>query len=75
MLLGDRVEEALRYIGVTPSLVERWVGPECGCEERKEKLNQLSLWATRVLKVSTHRAQQYLSDILGTSHPLPGEFQ
>jgi len=39
--LGDRVEQALTAIGITKERVEEWVGPECGCEERKQKLNRI----------------------------------
>ncbi len=50
MNLGNHVESVLSSLGVTPELVERWVGSPCGCPERKEKLNQLGQWAGRVIK-------------------------
>lgn len=48
MGLGDRVEQALRLVGVTPERVSRWLGRECGCEDRKQKLNQLGAWVARI---------------------------
>jgi hypothetical protein len=62
--LGDAVENALQIVGITPEGVEDWLGRPCGCEERKEKLNQLSAWASRICKGKLDKAKEYLSNIL-----------
>lgn len=48
--LGDRIHLALSSIGVTSDRVKQWLGVECHCEERRQKLNALDRWAQRVLK-------------------------
>ena len=64
MQLGDAVHEALKLVGVTPDLVERWTGPNCGCKDRQERLNQLGRWAARVLKGSVTNAERYLKELM-----------
>lgn len=61
--LGTAVHQALSAVGVTPQLVERWLG-KCCCEERRRKLDQVSLWSTRVAKGGLDRAREYLGDIM-----------
>ena len=63
MELGDLLERALESVGITKDRVEGWLGRPCGCAERKEKLNRLSLWARRVLAGKTERAEEYLRGI------------
>jgi hypothetical protein len=65
MNLGDKIESALQLVGVTPERVERFLGPDCGCEERKERLNAISAWAAHVLKKGTLKAEEYLWYIIG----------
>lgn len=69
MRLGDKVEQALSAVGVTQERVTKFLGHECGCGERKEKLNQLGAWASRVLRGKTEDANGHLDDIL--SNPVP----
>jgi len=47
--LGDAVERALTAVGITSERVTKFLGQECGCAERKKKLNDLGAWAARVL--------------------------
>lgn len=47
--LGDVVEKALSVVGITQERVEQWLGTKCGCKERREKLNRLGSWASKVL--------------------------
>ena len=47
--LGDLIESALTKVGITKERVEQWIGGPCGCEERKQKLNNLTAWAKRAL--------------------------
>jgi hypothetical protein len=49
MGLGDKVEQALKTVGITEERVSRWLGRPCGCRGRKEKLNKLGNWMARVL--------------------------
>ena len=64
MGLGDAIHEALSRGGVTPELVERWTGPNCGCKDRQERLNQLGRWAARVVAGKLSKAKEYLLEIL-----------
>jgi hypothetical protein len=64
MELGDAVERALSSVGVDKSLVERWLGRNCGCRERQDRLNALSAWARRVISGRTTSAESYLHDII-----------
>ena len=64
MNLGDKVEAALQSIGVDKALAEKWLGPECGCDYRKERLNLLGQWASRTLSGSFKKAKEYLLLIL-----------
>ncbi len=64
-MLGDLLERALTVAGVTPERVERWLGKPCNCEERKEKLNQLSYWSMMVLTGKLRQAKHYLDLIIG----------
>lgn len=63
-MLGDAVYKALSSVGLTSARVERWLGGPCGCEERRQKLNQLSAWASRVLAGKTADAERWLSRIM-----------
>lgn len=62
--LGDTVEAALSLVGITSERVEEWIGRPCGCPERKEKLNQLSRWAKRVLGGKLEDAEKHLEDLV-----------
>jgi len=44
--LGDKVASALSAVGITEERVAAWLGGECGCAERRAKLNRLGAWAT-----------------------------
>lgn len=69
MRLGDDVEKVLATLGLTPEVVEGWLGKPCGCRERKEKLNALGLWARRVAQGKIGRAKEFLYGLIGA----PGE--
>ncbi len=77
MKLGTMVEEALSRVGVTHDRVERWLG-DCGCADRREKLDRLGAWAARVVGGKISRAREYLSVIIdsdagGPDAPTPGD--
>lgn len=42
---GDLISSALATVGITEERVSAWVGGECGCAARKDKLNRLGAWA------------------------------
>ena len=62
--LGDLVEKALTTVGITSDRVTRWLGRPCGCAKRREKLNELSRWAKRVIGGKTENAEEYLEEII-----------
>jgi hypothetical protein len=62
MPLGDLIERALSIIGITSERVQKYLG-DCGCCDRQERLNSLSLWATRVLSGRTERAEEHLRSL------------
>lgn len=59
------VETALSSVGITKERVERWLGPECGCDERQQKLNAIGEWATRVVRGRVNGARNFLESIMG----------
>ena len=62
--LGDRIERALTVVGMTSDRVSLWLGRSCGCAERKDKMNQIGRWVSRILSGKTEKAEQYLEEIL-----------
>ena len=62
--LGDMVHEALSIVGITPERVTAWMGRPCGCSGRRERLNNLSRWAKRVIAGKTEDAREYLEEII-----------
>lgn len=63
-LLGDKVEKALAVIGITSEKVSQWLGRPCGCRQRKERLNQLDLWARRILSGKKKDGRKELETII-----------
>jgi len=43
MKLGDLLETIFRYTGIK-WIVKKLFGEDCGCEERKEKLNDITIY-------------------------------
>lgn len=62
--LGDIIEQALITVGVTKDRVSFWLGTDCGCSERQQKLNQLGYWAQRVIAGNVEKAKEYLEQII-----------
>lgn len=69
MQLGDLIESALTKVGITKERVERWLGRPCNCTQRKQKLNALSVWASRVFSGRTEEAEKYLDVIMEGETP------
>jgi len=65
--LGDKLQTALKLVGVTEERVEKFVGKPCGCKERILKLNQLDAWARRVVSGKVERAKHYFEQIVGAN--------
>jgi len=63
-LLGDRIGQALKAIGITDERVSKLIGGPCNCKKRREYLNRLDLWARRVLAGKQEDARKYLDEIL-----------
>lgn len=63
-LAGDRVRDALKAIGVDEAEISAFLGVPCGCEERRQRLNSLDLWARRVLSGKLSSAKQFLYTLL-----------
>ena len=59
--LGDAVERALTAVGITSERVTAFLGRECGCAERKRKLNDLGEWASSFF-AGVHKP---IEDIIG----------
>ena len=65
-LLGDRVEAALKRVGITQERVGALLGQEggCGgCAWRKRKLNELHLWAEKFADKSIEVARDALESL------------
>lgn len=65
MLLGDFVHKALERVGVTPELVSAWIG-DCGCVDRRQRLNRLHLWARQTVDSSAQKAREQLDKFIKT---------
>jgi hypothetical protein len=48
--LGDVIGDGLASIGITPERVSNIVGSDCGCNKRKEKLNELHKKALNIMR-------------------------
>ena len=46
---GDVIASALSAVGITQERVSAWIGGDCQCAARKEKLNRLGAWASSFL--------------------------
>ena len=64
-LLGDRLQKVTERTGIkdVTERVSAWLNIPCGCDERKEKLNQIHLWARRTLLGKVDNAEEYLERI------------
>jgi hypothetical protein len=55
--LGDRLASGLEAIGITEERVRKWVG-DCGCKERKERLNRLGRWISSLVSGDRQTVQR-----------------
>jgi hypothetical protein len=63
--LGDVVESITQATGID-KVAKAILGDDCGCEERKEKLNQLFPFGKRVRQCLTDEQRQYLTTFFKT---------
>lgn len=63
MLLGDAVAKAIHIAGIDERDVEAFLGPDCGCGERQEKMNSLHRWAARIVSGKLERAKELFASI------------
>lgn len=63
-LLGDTISSALSIVGITEDRVSSWLGRPCGCGRRREKLNQLDIWARDTLLQKTKNAKTILERLI-----------
>lgn len=62
---GDVVSKALSTIGVTPERVSEWIGADCGCKERRQRLNELGDWSGKVINGAISNAKERLEGLVG----------
>ena len=62
--LGTTIETALSKVGIDHDKVNRWLGRECGCRERRDKLDSLGHWAERVVRGRVAGMKQFLQQIM-----------
>lgn len=48
--LGDMAAYAFEYCGITKEKFSAWIGTECGCAERQEKLNRFGRYLAKRAK-------------------------
>ena len=64
MQLGNHISQALSLVGLTEESVSHWLGKPCKCAERREKLNELGLWARQAIRSRREDAARWLRGIL-----------
>jgi hypothetical protein len=45
--VGDYIEKALKFVGITGERVEKLIGKPCGCSERRKKINRVGAHVRR----------------------------
>lgn len=61
---GDNLHAALKIAGITPERIEKFVGINCGCRDRQERLNQLGIWIRRVIRGKSSDPSAELDSII-----------
>jgi hypothetical protein len=64
---GDNLEKALQIAGITHGLVEKFAGPNCGCADRRERLNQLGIWIRRTIRGKSSNPSAELDSIISSN--------
>jgi hypothetical protein len=55
-MVGDRVANALAFLGITKERVSKAVGGDCGCEQRQTGLNKIGGVAAKAVEVVLDQA-------------------
>ena len=53
--LGDLVAKILAALGITPKRVSKMLGRSCGCNKRKQKLNQVGDYITKFIRATNDK--------------------
>lgn len=61
--LGDVIENITQTTGIN-KVVHAVLGDDCGCDERKEKLNKLFPFGKRIQNCLTNEQREYLKRVL-----------
>ena len=64
-LLGDAIKETLSAIGITQERVSSWMGRECGCAARQEKMNKLDELVRRKASDGLEAAKGWFKKLIG----------
>ena len=64
--LGDVVESITQATGIN-KVVHAVLGDDCGCDERKEKLNKLFPFGKRIQNCLTNEQREYLNEFFKTN--------
>ena len=64
--LGDVVESITQATGID-KVVHAVLGDDCGCDERKEKLNKLFPFGKRIQNCLTNEQREYLNEFFKTN--------
>lgn len=54
--IGSMIGAGLSAVGITDERVTRWLGKDCGCPHRRNKLNALAEHATKAISSVANRA-------------------
>lgn len=62
--LGTLIESALSKVGITEDKLAKLLGKSCGCSDRRDKLDNLTIWARRVLSGKVKDAERHLEEVI-----------
>ena len=62
MKLGNFIELITTYTGIkwVVKKISKLTGKDCGCDDRKNKLNDIELWQQKIKKYGLISKQMYL---------------
>ena len=62
MKLGNLIELITTYTGIkwVVKKISKLTGKDCGCDKRKEQLNDIELWQQKIKKYGLISKQMYL---------------
>ena len=60
MEIGTKIGQALALVSLDDAAVSAWLGRDCRCAERRQRLDALGHWAARVLAGKLGDARHWL---------------